>query len=44
MAFQHASAGVEADELHRQARLLLRHLPRFVESYVSWLARHGIEP
>lgn len=40
---QHASPGVEADEVHRQARLLLRHLPRFVESYVNWLKKHDIE-
>jgi hypothetical protein len=40
---QHASPGVEADEVHRQVRLLLRHLPRFVESYVNWLKGHDIE-
>ena len=40
---QHDSPGVEADEVHRQVRLLLRHLPRFVESYVNWLEEHDIE-
>ncbi len=40
---QHASPGVEADEVRRQARLLMRHLPRFVESYLNWLKRHDIE-
>jgi hypothetical protein len=40
---QHASPGIEADEVHRQVRLLLRHLPRFVESYVKWLKGRGIE-
>lgn len=40
---QHASADVQADEVHRQVRLLLRHLPRFVESYMAWLGGHGIE-
>jgi hypothetical protein len=37
------SPGVEADEAHRQVRLLLRHLPRFVKSYVNWLKKHDIE-
>jgi uncharacterized protein YutE (UPF0331/DUF86 family) len=40
---QHASTDVEASELHGQVRLLLRSLPGFVRSYVSWLARHGVE-
>ena len=40
---QHDSPGIEADEVHRQVRLLLRHLPRFVESYVKWLEGHDIE-
>jgi len=40
---QHASVGVEADEVHRQVRLLLRHLPRLVESYVNWLKEHDVE-
>ena len=40
---QHDSPGVEADEVHRQVRLLLRHLPGFVESYVNWLKEHDIE-
>lgn len=38
---QHASPDIEADEVHRQVRRLLRHLPRFVESYVAWLKRRG---
>jgi hypothetical protein len=40
---QHSSPDVEADEIHRQVLLLLRHLPRFVKSYVAWLQKHGIE-
>lgn len=40
---QHASAGVDADEVHRQVRLLLRHLPRLIESYVAWLKGRDIE-
>jgi hypothetical protein len=40
---QHASAGIQADEVHRQVRLLLRHLPRLVESYVTWLEGRNIE-
>jgi hypothetical protein len=40
---QHASPGVEADEVHRQVRLLLRHLPRLVASYVNWLKGRGVE-
>ncbi len=40
---QHDPPGVEADEIHRQVRLLLRHLPPFVESYVNWLKKHNIE-
>jgi hypothetical protein len=44
-AIQHASPDVQADEVHRQVRLLLllRHLPRFVGSYVAWLALRGVE-
>jgi hypothetical protein len=40
---QHSSPDIEADEVHRQVRLLLRHLPRFVESYIAWLQKRGIE-
>lgn len=40
---QHSSPDIEADEVHRQVRLLLRHLPRFVKSYMAWLQKHGIE-
>lgn len=39
---QHSSPDIQADEVHRQARLLLRHLPRLVESYLAWLEKHGI--
>ncbi|HTW43530.1 MAG TPA: hypothetical protein VMD79_14585 [Solirubrobacteraceae bacterium] len=39
---QHSSPDIEADEVHRQVRLLLRHLPRFVESYLAWLQKHGV--
>ncbi len=40
---QHASPDMQADELHTQVRLLLNHLPRFVKSYLAWLAKHGIQ-
>lgn len=40
---QHASTDVEADDVHRQVKLLLRSLPGFVRSFVSWLARRGVE-
>jgi hypothetical protein len=40
---QHASPDIQADELHTQVRLLLNHLPRFVKSYIAWLAKHGIQ-
>jgi hypothetical protein len=40
---QHASPDMQADELHTQVRLLLNHLPRFVKSYIAWLAMHGIQ-
>lgn len=40
---QHASPDIEADEVRRQALLLLRHLPRLVESYLAWLGRRGVE-
>jgi hypothetical protein len=40
---QHSSPDIQADEVHRQVRLLLRHLPRFVASYLAWLHAHNIE-
>lgn len=40
---QHSSPDIEADEVHKQVRLLLRHLPRLVKSYLAWLERHGFE-
>lgn len=40
---QHASPDIQADEVHRQVRLLLGHLPRLVKSYLAWLQKHGIE-
>lgn len=39
---QHASPDVEPDEVHRQVRVLLRHLPRLVKSLLGWLERHEI--
>lgn len=39
---QNASPDIVADEVHRQVRLLLRHLPRLMKSYAEWLKRHGI--
>jgi hypothetical protein len=40
---QHSSPDIEADEVHRQVRALLRHLPRFIKSYLAWLQRHDIQ-
>lgn len=40
---QHASPDINADEIRAQVRLLLNHLPRFVKSYLAWLAKHGIQ-
>lgn len=40
---QHSSPDIEADEVHRQVRLLLRHLPRLVESCLAWLERYEVE-
>jgi len=40
---QHSSPDIDADEVHRQVRLLLAHLPRLVESYLAWLERHEVE-
>jgi hypothetical protein len=40
---QHSSPDIQADEVHRQVRRLLRHLPRFVESYLAWLGKHDVE-
>jgi hypothetical protein len=40
---QHASPDIQADEVHRQVRLLLGHLPLLVKSYVAWLEKHGVE-
>jgi hypothetical protein len=39
---QHSSPDVEADEVHRQVRVLLKHLPGFVKSYVAWLEIHDV--
>jgi hypothetical protein len=40
---QHSSPDIQADEVHRQVRRLLRHLPRFVESYLAWLEKLNVE-
>ncbi len=40
---QHSSPDIQADEVHRQVKLLLRHLPRLIESYLAWLARRGVK-
>ena len=40
---QHASPDIQADEVHKQVRLLLGHLPRLVKSYLAWLQKHGVE-
>lgn len=39
---QHASAEVQADDVHADVELLLKTLQRLVSSYVTWLERHGI--
>jgi hypothetical protein len=40
---QHSSPDIDADEVHRQVRLLLAHLPRLVESYLAWLEKYEVE-
>jgi uncharacterized protein YutE (UPF0331/DUF86 family) len=40
---QHASTDIQAGEVHRHVKLLLRSLPGFVRSFVSWLERRGVE-
>lgn len=40
---QHASTDIQAGEVHRQVKLLLRSLPGFVRSFTDWLARRGVE-
>jgi len=42
-ALQHASSEVQAAEVRRHVKVLLRHLPGFIRSYVSWLERRGVE-
>jgi hypothetical protein len=39
---QHSSPDIEADEMHRQVRALLCHLPGFIKSYLAWLQKHDI--
>jgi predicted nucleotidyltransferase len=39
---QHSSPEIQADEVHRQVRLLLRHLPKLVESYLAWLEKYDV--
>jgi hypothetical protein len=43
-SLQHASPDIQADEVHRQVRLLLRHLPRLVKAFLAWLESNGVEP
>jgi hypothetical protein len=40
---QHSSPDIQADEVHRQVRRVLRHLPRLVESYLAWLEEHNVK-
>jgi hypothetical protein len=40
---QHSSPDIQADEVHRQVRRVLRHLPRFVESYLAWLEENNVK-
>lgn len=39
---QHSSPDIQGDEVHRQVRLLLGHLPRLIESYLTWLEKHDL--
>jgi uncharacterized protein YutE (UPF0331/DUF86 family) len=39
---QHASLNIDADEVHRQVRLLRKHLPKFIKSFTDWLASRGV--
>jgi len=39
---QHASPDIDADEIHRQVRLLRKHLPGFIKSFTEWLAGRGV--
>lgn len=39
---QHASPGVQADEVREDILLLIKTLGRFAKSYVEWLERHDI--
>lgn len=39
---QHASPGVQADEVREEIVLLVKTLGRFAKSYLGWLERHGI--
>lgn len=39
---QHSSPDVDADEVHRQVRVLIRHLPALISSYMQWLDGRGI--
>jgi phage head maturation protease len=41
--WREAFDSVDADEVRTQVRLLLNHLPRFIKSYLTWLAKHGIQ-
>jgi hypothetical protein len=42
-ALQHASTDIQAGEVHKYVKLLLRSLPGFVRSFVSWLEQRGVE-
>ncbi len=41
-ALQHASPGVDVDEVYDTFVLLPKTLGRFAKSYVDWLQRHGV--
>lgn len=40
---QHSSPDLEADEVHRQVRVVLRHLPRLLKSLLAWLEHHELQ-
>jgi len=40
---QHASPDIQADEVQDQVVLLLKTMPRLLDSYVKWMAGHGVE-
>ncbi len=40
---RHEYVYVDADDVYRAARSLLKFLPGFTASYVQWLAEYGVD-